>query len=60
MCERSVYHRDVSIGNILINSYPTPQNVGVLIDLDHASKSPRSGPHDPQTVRISKSLMALN
>jgi hypothetical protein len=50
--ENGVYHCDVSVGNININSHPTPRNTGTMIDFDHASTSPQRGPEDPITVCV--------
>jgi predicted unusual protein kinase regulating ubiquinone biosynthesis (AarF/ABC1/UbiB family) len=58
--ESEVYHCDVSVGNILINSHPTFGNIGALIDFDHASTYPHHHPKDPITVCVSKDAPLLN
>ena len=53
--EKGVIHRDMSVGNILINRLPqdTKGNRGFIIDFDHASLMGAATVHDdPVSVSL--------
>lgn len=54
---KGVLHRDISIGNILLNASPTDGNAGILIDLDHAVVVEEYKPLIEDTRTVSGSIV---